>query len=212
MPLPRFHKLPPHKQQLIVEAARVEFAAHGFAAASLNRIIKAAGISKGAFYYYFADKGDVYRTVMQAVLDDIAAVLARVAPPDSAATFWQWGYRALSALSDLTADPTLGALARDLYAAPPAAAYAELHARVSRWTERAITHGQRLGAVRDDLPQSLLVAASTGLLVAIDRWFANALAGASMETLAPVADKALQLFRNMLEPPAQDVANKDKQG
>ena len=34
--------------------------AHGFENASLNRIIKKAGISKGAMYYYFDDKMDLY--------------------------------------------------------------------------------------------------------------------------------------------------------
>ena len=41
------------QQETILRAALAEFAAHGFADASLNRIIEAAGISKGSLYYYF---------------------------------------------------------------------------------------------------------------------------------------------------------------
>jgi AcrR family transcriptional regulator len=45
-----------------LEAAAKEFVAHGFEAASLNRILDDAGISKGAAYYYFDDKTDLYAT------------------------------------------------------------------------------------------------------------------------------------------------------
>ena len=64
MPRPRFDKLPPDKRGRILEAAALEFAAHGFDGASLNRIISTAGISKGAAYYYFDDKADLYATVV----------------------------------------------------------------------------------------------------------------------------------------------------
>ena len=64
MPLPRFHKLEPERRQAILDAASEEFAANGFEGASYNRIIAGAGISKGAMYYYFADKDDLFRTVL----------------------------------------------------------------------------------------------------------------------------------------------------
>jgi TetR/AcrR family transcriptional regulator len=41
-----------YKDQLILEALK-EFAEKGFDAASLNQIIKGAGISKGSFYHHF---------------------------------------------------------------------------------------------------------------------------------------------------------------
>ena len=65
MPRPRFKKLAADKRAAIIEAAGVEFAAHGFQGASLNAIIAAAGISKGAFYYYFDDKADLFATVIE---------------------------------------------------------------------------------------------------------------------------------------------------
>lgn len=64
MPRPRFNTLPPDKRQRILEAAALEFASRVFEQASLNRIIEAAGISKGAAYYYFDDKADLYATVV----------------------------------------------------------------------------------------------------------------------------------------------------
>ncbi len=40
------------------------FVAHGYVGASLNRILDDAGISKGAAYYYFDDKADLYATAI----------------------------------------------------------------------------------------------------------------------------------------------------
>src|SRR5215813_12480608 len=65
MPRPRFNTLPTDKRQRILEAAALEFAGRGFEQASLNRIIETAGISKGAAYYYFDDKADLYATVVR---------------------------------------------------------------------------------------------------------------------------------------------------
>jgi AcrR family transcriptional regulator len=48
---PRFAKLPQTQRDAILRAALDEFAAHGFHDASLNRVIEAAGISKGSMYY-----------------------------------------------------------------------------------------------------------------------------------------------------------------
>ena len=59
MPLPRFQNLDQLRKRAILTAAAEEFGERGFAAASYNRIIERAGISKGAMYYYFADKDDL---------------------------------------------------------------------------------------------------------------------------------------------------------
>ncbi|HWT51730.1 MAG TPA: TetR/AcrR family transcriptional regulator, partial [Caulobacter sp.] len=77
---PRFAKLPAPQQQAIVQAALSEFAAHGFHDASLNRVIEAAGISKGSLYYYFDGKEDLFAYVAQAGL---GGLIAEVGPlPD----------------------------------------------------------------------------------------------------------------------------------
>jgi AcrR family transcriptional regulator len=68
VPRPRFRKLPAAQQQAILRAAFDEFAAHGFSGASLNRIIDAAGISKGSMYYYFDSKEELYAHVARGEL------------------------------------------------------------------------------------------------------------------------------------------------
>ena len=64
MPRPRFDKLPEEKRERILEAAAKEFVAHGYDGASMNRMLAEAGISKGAAYYYFDDKADLYATAV----------------------------------------------------------------------------------------------------------------------------------------------------
>ncbi len=65
MPFARFYKLPPEKREGLLEVAAQEFVQHGFEEASINRILERAQMSKGAAYYYFEDKVDLFCTVVQ---------------------------------------------------------------------------------------------------------------------------------------------------
>ena len=60
MPKSTFYKLPEEKKQRILDAARQEFSKVPFREASINHIIKMAGIPRGSFYQYFEDKQDLY--------------------------------------------------------------------------------------------------------------------------------------------------------
>jgi AcrR family transcriptional regulator len=55
-----FLRLDPEKREAIVNAAFAEFGANDFDAASLDRVVAAAGISKGGLYEYIAAKEDLY--------------------------------------------------------------------------------------------------------------------------------------------------------
>lgn len=87
---PRFAKLSPQQQQAILGVALDEFAAHGFHGASLNRVIQAAGISKGSMYYYFDDKDDLYAYVARTELAGLFVQVGPLPPLDSggADAFW----------------------------------------------------------------------------------------------------------------------------
>jgi AcrR family transcriptional regulator len=71
----RFAKLPLEQHQVILQAAMEEVAARGFHAASLNRVIEAAGISKGSMYNYFDGKEDLYTYLAHAELQRLFAHL-----------------------------------------------------------------------------------------------------------------------------------------
>lgn len=57
------------KKQELLDAALAEFTEHSYGDASLNNIIKNAGISKGTFYYHFADKESLYLHLIQGAVD-----------------------------------------------------------------------------------------------------------------------------------------------
>lgn len=60
-----FETTSPARRQRIFEAAIHEFATKGFNAANINIIARAAGVSIGSMYSYFASKEDLFLQVME---------------------------------------------------------------------------------------------------------------------------------------------------
>lgn len=54
-------------KQKITDTAKTLFSTHGFCQASLDDIITAAGITKGAFYHYFKSKETICEEIIDAV-------------------------------------------------------------------------------------------------------------------------------------------------
>ncbi|MFZ2539782.1 MAG: TetR/AcrR family transcriptional regulator [Oscillospiraceae bacterium] len=59
-----FYNLPEEKKCRLILAAKKEFIRVSYNEASINKIIKDAGISRGSFYTYFDDKSDLARCLM----------------------------------------------------------------------------------------------------------------------------------------------------
>lgn len=178
MPLPRFERLETERQEAILHAAVQELAEHGFQAASYNRIIDAAGLSKGAMYYYFADKADLYRTILQRSLEGLLGAIGVPNEVNDADGFWsecEAMYRRL--LGHLTSHPIE---AQILWHVVRARARGEalpgvepLPEVLSSWTADVVRVGQDLGALRRDLPEGLLPNVAFGMLEGMDRWLAD---------------------------------------
>jgi thiamine biosynthesis lipoprotein ApbE len=60
----KFDALPEEKRQKILTACLDEFAEHGYVNASTNRIVRAAGISKGLLFHYFESKKKLFLYVL----------------------------------------------------------------------------------------------------------------------------------------------------
>src|SRR5262245_51987950 len=67
------------RRRAILEAALVEFAAHGFAAARLDDVARRAGIAKGTLYLYFADKEALFEALVQGAIRPLIDNLQQVA-------------------------------------------------------------------------------------------------------------------------------------
>lgn len=65
LPTKTFLNLPEEKKKSLEKAAYEEFSRVLFPEASINRIIKNAGISRGSFYMYFEDKQDLYSYLLE---------------------------------------------------------------------------------------------------------------------------------------------------
>jgi AcrR family transcriptional regulator len=88
-PMPRIIRHPELRRGELLDCAQALFLARGYDNASLNDVIAEAGVSKGAFYHYFASK--------EALLEALAERLAR---------------QALADVQDILDDPKLDALTR----------------------------------------------------------------------------------------------------
>jgi AcrR family transcriptional regulator len=205
MPLPRFDKLDDPKKSAILGAAAAEFGDRGFEGASYNRIISRAGISKGAMYYYFADKDDLYVTVLRTALTVWFTEVVRPFEAVDAAGFWRECESIYSrSLQFMMKDPANAALclsitnARMRLEGHPI--LIELNERMTEFTRALITQGQALGAVRDDLPEDLLTHGALGLMDAGDRWLAERWGELREEDIDATAKMMVGLFRRIGTP------------
>lgn len=65
--------LPDDKRQKILAASIAEFAEHGYENASTNRIVVAAGISKGLLFHYFGSKKRLFLFVLGHIINILMA-------------------------------------------------------------------------------------------------------------------------------------------
>jgi AcrR family transcriptional regulator len=201
----RFRHLNPEKQEAILRAAGREFAEKGFAAASINRIIRRSGMSKGSVYYYFEDKADLFATTLeragQRITEEVGWPSLEVLGADE---FWD-------ALLELT-HRSLDLARRDDWwielsrvshrfrleaeAGPGVARMQDLLR--GRW-RTLIGRGQTLGVIRTDLPLDLLVDIALGADEAGDRWMMERWDQLSEADLERLVDSRVDLLRDMLD-------------
>lgn len=77
MPSSTFFNLPAAKRDNLLAAARAEFARVPYPHASINQIIRIAGIPRGSFYMYFHDKEELFAFLLQEYIHRAAALITR---------------------------------------------------------------------------------------------------------------------------------------
>jgi AcrR family transcriptional regulator len=205
MPRPRFDKLPQSQRDSILSAAVDEFAAHGYGNASLNRIINVAGLSKGSMYYYFDGKDDLYAHVIRAQVEDL---FSREGPfpvpqgPDPEAFWATLTDYYLRLLRLLIASPTAAALLRDWITASAGApireAVNDAEQDMLPWLTQTLTAGQRIGAIRTDLPADLIISVAMAIGQALDIWLIGRVGGEN--DLADLVGPLMDLLRRAVAP------------
>ena len=206
MPFARFDKLSPAKRERILEVAAQEFARYGYEDASINHMLEQAQMSKGAAYYYFEDKVDLFCTVVQYCSERLRIIDQQV---DIAAltleTFWP-------TLAELHRLPLLRSFERPwLFAAlraagqlSPAALQREPLATLSRqlrtWAMAIAKRGQEVGAIRTDLSDDLIFAWLQALDSASDHWLVAHWQQLDRQAIAHISDQTVEVMRRALAP------------
>ncbi|MGA9724537.1 MAG: helix-turn-helix domain-containing protein [Candidatus Binatus sp.] len=73
--------------QVLIDAAMDLFASYGYRGTSLARIARAAGVTKGALYWHFADKEEFFIAVVAKVLGEWEPIFEKSARATNAAEF-----------------------------------------------------------------------------------------------------------------------------
>jgi len=193
----------------MLDTAAQEFAAHGLAEASINRILERAGMSKGAAYYYFEDKVDLFLTVVEYCSERLQLIDHTVDPARlDAATFWPtfadlhrqpllrsydqpWLFGALKAAGRLTTDQR------------EREPLARLAGQIRDYVLAFLHRGQALGLIRADLPDELLFAWLQGLDRASDDWLLIHWHDIELEAIADVSDETVEAMRRAVAPRPQ---------
>ncbi len=205
MPRPRFEKLSAERREQMMEAAAKEFARHGYDGASLNHILLAAGVSKGAAYYYFDDKADLFATVVNHYAGHVAAHADFDLVRLDGKRFWPALEELIrNALEHLDENRWMLGVAKSVWRLSKEARgqrrLGELFESSQRMLVAFVTHGQRVGAIRTDLPTELLVALIVAMDGAWDGWFLENLDMRPAAELKRIATRLVAAVRRLLEP------------
>jgi AcrR family transcriptional regulator len=205
MARPRFDKLDPERQEVLLAAAAEEFASRGFEAASLNRIVERAGTTKGSIYYYFEDKSDLLATTAERAVKKVLAEMAF--PPLETLTkedFWERMRDSLQQyIPSLEADTWYMRLLRAFWRLREEEAARNATAGVLDWsrnlTRDILARGQELGTIRTDLPLDLMLEMFLAADQAGGRWMMDHWHGLSEREKADLLDARLDFARDMLD-------------
>lgn len=200
----RFEQLPQERQAKILEVAARRFAENGFQGTSYNHLLAEAGLGKSVAYYYFADKQDLFLTVVQACYQRFFASVGDLPPPTSADDFWLLiAGMTKRGMRFMRSDPMSAALMQCFVREQQTLgvlASSSLHDSVEEYYTKLIRLGRKLGAVRTDLPDQLLLDVSRALSSAFDRWFVGHGQSLSDTQMDKLATQFTDLTRRALEP------------
>lgn len=73
-----FQTLDKDKKERILTAALEEFALNGYRHASMNSVVKKAGISKGSLFWYFESKSLLFSAIVDAAVDQVKESLREI--------------------------------------------------------------------------------------------------------------------------------------
>lgn len=207
MARPPFEQLPAARRNEILRVAAEEFARSGFHGTSYNRLLERLKLGKSSAYYYFDDKRDLFLTALRSCYENFFGATKRLERPTNAEGFWAFVLRVTTRgyglmLEDPTAAHLMQCMQREK-ALLGELVSTEFLASMEGFYRDVISEGQRLGAIRTDLPQGLLADLVRDVAMSFDRWFVvERSRGAAAATPAEAARHFTDVARRICGPPA----------
>jgi AcrR family transcriptional regulator len=206
MPFTRFDKLSQERRERLLDVAAQEFADYGFEDASINRILENAKMSKGAAYYYFEDKADLFATTVQYCVQRLELIDRELDTTTlTAENFWP-------IFSELHRRPLLRSFEQPwLFGAIRAAGnllpatlerkpLATLASQIKMWAMNIMKRGQQLGTVRTDMPDELIFGWLEALDDASDRWLLVHWQELDRATITHYSDQTVEAMKRAVSP------------
>ena len=201
----RFEQLQKARRDEILGTAAREFARSGFHGTSYNQLLEKLGLGKSSAYYYFEDKRDLFLTAVERCYSAFFATIERLERPSDSRSFWafveqssQLGYEFM--LDDPVAAELMLCVQRERHLLDEFASERLLES-MRAFYSGLVAEGQRLGAVRTDLPAELLVELVRDTTLAFDRWFITERAGSAPPSPASAASTFTEVIGRLCKAP-----------
>ena len=198
-------KLSAEKRADLFAVASGEFAAHGFAKSSLNRIISQVGMSKSSFYHYFSNKADLFQQTLENAIEPfLAARDSFDLNALTADTFWsvmESQTREMAVAANQS--PELVMIGRMFYRSfdnpEEQALTKDFMEQSTLWLVELIRRGQTLGLLRTDMHENLLFDAFMTVSMAMERWILANWENLSDAERLELSDKSFDMFKRVLK-------------
>jgi AcrR family transcriptional regulator len=162
-------------------------------------------MGKSQAYYYFEDKADFFITAIAAVYEGYYELVAGLPEPKCAEEFWQqieelhllgFHYQADNPIAGQLSLAALRSSVRFQLGDALLSGVGSTRGQHRAW----VLIGQRLGAVRSDLPSDLLVEMSINQALFVDEWFAQHHLSSPRGTRQKLAAQFTDVSRRMFQP------------
>lgn len=193
------------KQQALLDAALEEISENGLEGASYNRIIERSGLSKGVVYYYFKNKESLYMTVLSEAKRQFLSSVGTMKLSNRREDFWpvcREYYR--KALHFALSNMRIVKVARTLFGPEIDRTQNEQiydsFLRLEKWMKMVVSRGQKLGALRKDMPLELLMSTVQSLGHAMDSWIFSEVEKGEDVDMEWFVGFAMDMYQRILSP------------
>ena len=203
MPRPRFEKLTQDKRDHILETAARAFAEDGFENASMNQILSAAGVSKGAAYYYFDDKGDLFATAVERYYVQLEINIDELLAQTTIHNFWKtFGQIYRQPFIQTYHDPWQFGVLKAASKLPPGSPemqrLAPIFEETFGWLTQILQKGQEIGAIRSDLDDEFMIAMLSAVDDASDAYLLAHIDDMTEKQMTDTLNQVVDMMRRML--------------